>query len=102
MKENKIPTTAKEFFEMYKTLYHFEETEPEYLMDKEDFLLAMNEFAKLHVAEALKQASERVILNIDVITEKANGQFYVVCDGNHYSETKIRIDKDSILTAYSL
>lgn len=52
-----IPTT-KEFFEKYSNLYQFEESSPEYLIDKECFQAAMIEFAKLHVTAALKEAAE--------------------------------------------
>jgi len=51
-----IPTT-EEIFKKYANLAQFEEGEAEYLIDEEDFITAMIEFAKLHVKAALKQAA---------------------------------------------
>jgi hypothetical protein len=49
--------TAEEYFKKYAMYCVFEESSPEYLVDKEDFKEAMIEFAKLHV-EALKGANK--------------------------------------------
>lgn len=51
---SKIPT-AEEFFNQYSNLYQFEEGDPEYLIDKEDFKSSIIEFAKLHVKEAVRE-----------------------------------------------
>jgi hypothetical protein len=50
---SKIPTTD-EFFQQYSNLLQFEEGDPEYLIDKEDFKTSMIKFATLHVKEAIK------------------------------------------------
>lgn len=72
--------------------------------DYDEFKLveALKEYSSLHVQAALKAASEKAILSIDGIVEKGNGQSYFVDSGNHYSETQIEINKDSILNAYPL
>lgn len=57
--------------------------------DKSDLIEAMIEFAKLHVQEALKQASENADMNDDYYNSQQEGSF-----GG--------IDKDSILEAYPL
>jgi len=59
-------------------------------------------FAKMYVVQALKHGSENAILCIDGIREKSNGNTYIVDEGNHYSETVINIDKESILNSYPL
>lgn len=89
---NKIPT-VEEFLD-----------NPKYVQDNHQYntKLAMIEFAKLHVEAALKEATEKHYLMIDGISEKSNGQKYIVDEGNHYSETEIEVSKDSILNAYSL
>jgi len=48
-----IPT-SDEYFKSYSSLYHFEEGDTEYLIDKEDFQLVMIEFARHHVKAALE------------------------------------------------
>lgn len=65
-------------------------------------IFMMHQFAKLHCIEQAKVISEIAILNIDGRAEISNGQQYLVDYGNHYSETEIRINKDSILNAYDL
>jgi len=62
----------------------------------------MIEFAKLHCIEQERVIREKAILSIDGIAEISNGQRYLVDSGNHYSETEIKIDSDSILNAYPL
>ena len=80
--------TAEEFLvrdELFKT--PLTEEEKHYYIDRiityDDYIKGMIEFAKMHVQEALKQASE-------------NAESYVI--GGLTSE----VDKDSILNAYSL
>lgn len=51
--KNKIPT-AEELFHKYSETYHFEEGDPEHLVDEGDFKKAIIEFAKLHVEAALE------------------------------------------------
>ena len=58
------------------------------------------EFAKLHVQAALEAASKEATLLEDDKLYDSNR--YVVDEGNHYSETEISINKDSILNAYLL
>lgn len=57
MSDTKIPT-AEELFSKYSNLLQFEEGDPEYLVDKEDFKNALVEFAQKHVQAALKAASK--------------------------------------------
>lgn len=52
--------TAEELFKKYSNLYQFEEGNPEYLIDKEDFIAAIKEFAQLHVKAALEAALESI------------------------------------------
>ena len=80
--------TSEEFLvrdELFKT--PLTEEEKHYYIDRiityDDYIKGMIEFAKMHVQEALKQASE-------------NAESYVI--GGLTSE----VDKDSILNAYSL
>lgn len=44
---------AEDLFRQYSNLYQFEEGDVEYLINKEDFIKAMIEFAKYHVEKAL-------------------------------------------------
>ena len=66
--------TVKEFLEQDKNGVYSEQ----------DITKIMIEFAKMHVTEALKQASEKAEIENDWDNQKGN------------------ISKDSILTAYSL
>jgi uncharacterized protein YqfB (UPF0267 family) len=104
---SKIPTaklilTGKETYDLeYSTV------------SKYDALEAMIEFAKLHVEEALKQASEKANLHEDYYNEEnfsinelkelAN-EGYPRKDsfGDIYAVDIVSIDKNSILNAYSL
>ena len=68
-----------------------------------DYYLSKSEpktFAKMVALEfgriILEEAADNVILSINGISEKSNGNFYLVDSGNHYSETDINVDKDSI------
>jgi len=103
-----IPT-AEEFFNLKAQqkgwkdhLYYlaFDTANTEF--DKNLLIQWTIEFAKLCCAEQAKVISEKVILNIDGKAEISNGQQYLVDSGNHYCETEIKIDKDSILNAYPL
>lgn len=93
-------TTAKEFFS------------DEYQLDIYSRILTIEEkgieFAKMHVAEALKQAGEKVTMNLSYPSpyEDSNekGLTYANADeisrGGEYGS--VEIDKESILTAYYL
>jgi hypothetical protein len=50
---------AAELFKDYAELCQFEEGPNEYMVDKESFIEALKEFAKMHVTAALKEASEQ-------------------------------------------
>lgn len=82
----KIPT-AEEQFKMYSNLYQFEEGPSEYLVDKEDFVTAVIEFAKLHRKAILEVALKEVDFNWD-------GDELV------FNTHGLIIDKNSILNAY--
>jgi hypothetical protein len=43
--------TAETYFKEYSELYQFEEGSPEYLLDKEDFIKVVKEYAKAAVEE---------------------------------------------------
>lgn len=87
--ENNLITT-EELFKKYRDLYNFEEGEPEYLIDIDNFKNALIEFAKLHVKAALEQASENAKL--------VDRQEYI---GFDIGWTYIKeIDKNSILNCY--
>ncbi len=62
----------------------------------------MIEFAKLHCKRQAKIIVQSHYLMIDGISEKSNGQRFIVDEGNHYTETEVEVDKDSILNAYDL
>lgn len=79
--DNKKIPTAEELFKDYSNLLQFEEGPPEYLVDKEDFISALHEFAKAHVEAALERAAENA---------------EITYFGNYI------VDKHSILTAYPL
>jgi len=80
----KIPT-IKELFNKYSNLYQFEEGDPKYLIDREDFMTALTEFTKLHVKAALEAATKRAVA-------EAYQPDYGAMDAF--------IDKESILSAY--
>ena len=79
---NKI-LSSEELFKKYSNLYHFEEGDAEYLVDKEDFKEAVIEFCKLHVQAALNKANERV--KLDNIYQLKNGSIL-----NDYPLDKIK------------
>ena len=57
------------------------------------------EFAKMHVEEALKQASEKGFIEyIDLNTDETFDYTDVITD----DDVEVNINKDSILNAYSL
>ena len=60
---------------------------------------AMIEFAKMHVQEALKQASEKAFVEyIDLNTDEIFDYTDVITD----DDVEVNINKDSILNAYPL
>lgn len=83
--ENKLPTAKQLLTDNYTTSVYDDNCQIDcsgYL--EKDVTKAMIEFAKLHVQEALKQASEKA-------------------ETIHIRNTEeYRIDKDSILNAYNL
>lgn len=81
--------TAEELFNKYKEHTALTEGHYDYLVDEEDFKEALVEFAKYHVEQALKEASEKA----NIIDEYIGGGLNI--------ELK-SIDKDSIINAYSL
>ena len=86
--------TSEEFFKEYSDNTSLAEGHYDYLVEKNSFKEAMIEFAKMHVQEALKQASE-----------KADADFTYLGDdlkeiGAEYIE--VYTIKDSILNAYPL
>jgi len=99
MEQNKIPT-IDELFKKYSSLCQFEEGDCEYLINKEDFKSAVLEITKYHVETALLKANENADLLAD--GERTYINKYVVSEGNHYSETEININENSILLAYPL
>ena len=70
--------------------------------DRYDFLSKqelMIEFAKMHVQEALKQASEKAFVEyIDLNTDEIFDYTDVITD----DDVEVNINKDSILNAYPL
>jgi hypothetical protein len=62
--ENKIPT-AEELFKYYADHTALSEGHYDYLVNKEDFIEALQKFAKLHVEQALKEASEDANMDSD-------------------------------------
>ncbi len=58
----------------------------------------MIEFAKLHVIEALKQASEKAEIIYE--SHRRDGPYTSTMESSHYTEDSV--DKDSILNAYDL
>ena len=60
---------------------------------------AMIEFAKMHVQEALKQASEKAFVEyIDLNTDEIFDYTYVITD----DDVGVNVNKESILKSYSL
>lgn len=80
--------TTAQLFKTYSNMFCFEEGSPEYLVDKDDFKTALIEFAKFHVAAALKAASET----------KLDGCY----DNTRLDEDRYGNDKSAILTAYPM
>ena len=80
--------TAEELFKKYCNFCQFEEGPNQCVMDIDNFKEAYMEGVKYHIEAALKQASEKVILDY--------GDY--ISDG-HYERI---IDKDSILNSYPL
>lgn len=80
--------TTEQLFKKYSTLQEFVyEGYLEYLVNKEDFMEAMIEFAKYHVENALKKASEKAEIEWDGLP--GIGEFQCV-------------NKESILNSYPL
>lgn len=88
MDNNKI-MTAEEYFNEYSNLYSFEEGDPMYLIDKEDFIEVIIEFAKYHVKIALETASEKVQMKLKDNIEEL-----------HLNDDWMEVDRNSILNAY--
>ena len=96
--------TATEFLvrdELFKT--PLTEEEKHYYIDRiithDDYIKGMIEFAKMHVQEALKQASEKVFVEyIDLNTDEIFDYTDVITD----DDVEVNINKDSILNAYPL
>lgn len=84
--------TIEELFKQYSNLYHFEEGDAEYLVDKEDFKEAVLQFAKTHVQLALESA-----YNNAYIIEVKKVQEYDYADSSNYG-----VSKESILNCYPL
>ena len=95
---------AEEFLvrdELFKT--PLTEEEKHYYIDRiityDDYIKAMIEFAKMHVQEALKQASEKAFVEyIDLNTDEIFDYTDVITD----DDVEVNINKDSILNAYPL
>ena len=81
--EKKIIPTANELFEQY---HGFEADS-----SSRDIISLMIEFAKLHVQQALKEASEKALMEEDW-----------VWDGEEENHVYTGVDKDSILKSYPL
>ena len=96
--------TAEEFLvrdELFKT--PLTEEEKHYYIDRiityDDYIKAMIEFAKMHVQEALKQASKKAFVEyIDLTTDETFDYTDVITD----DDVEVNINKDSILNAYHL
>ena len=86
--DNPTTVSASQLFQKYSNLYSLEEGSPEFFIDKEDFTVALIEFAKFHVAAALKAAS---------VTD-----FGGCYDNTHIGDDRYGNDKNAILTAYPL
>jgi hypothetical protein len=52
--------TPEDFFIYYSETFHFEEGDPEKAVTKEDFIEALNGFAKVKVDEAVNKIAEKV------------------------------------------
>ena len=84
--------TAEEFLKNNEEYYMEIEESPE-------IFEMMIEFAKLHVQEALKQASEKAFVEyIDLNTDEIFDYTDVITD----DDVEVNINKDSILNAYHL
>lgn len=92
-----IPT-AEELFKKYSNLYQFEEGNPEYLIDKEDFITAIKEFAKMHCKAALEAAEKSNFIDAKgiSISPKSNNLHWTA----YGSIGDIVYKKESILNAY--
>ena len=96
--------TAEEFLcrdELFKT--PLTEEEKHYYIDRiityDDYIKGMIEFAKMHVQEALKQASEKAFVEyIDLTTDEIFDYTDVITDDN----VGANVNKESILNAYPL
>ncbi len=89
--DNILPTT-EDLFKKYSNLLQFEEGEPDYYVDKEDFKAALIEFTTLH----LKAQTEAIINNASIVEVKKVDKY------DYADESNYGVDKDSIRTAYSL
>lgn len=100
MGENEIMTTDN-LFKYYSNLYQFEEGDPEYLVDKEDFKEALIKFTKHHVKLALENCWEKALIEkIEYLQDGSEVQLDIFkeeyCNGSW-----IKINKDSILNTYT-
>ena len=84
--------TAEEFFKEYSDNTSLSEGHYDYLVEKNSFKEAMIEFAKMHVQEALKQASEKASVTPIDHEEISEGSFRPIWG----------VDDESILNAYPL
>ena len=95
---------AEEFLvrdELFKT--PLTEEEKHYYIDRiityDDYIKAMIEFAKMHVQESLKQASEKAFVEyIDLNTDEIFDYTDVITD----DDVGVNVNKESILNAYPL
>lgn len=78
--------TIDKCFEKYKNLYSFEEGEPEFLIDEEDFKKSLKEFTEYHVNKALEKAANEATAGIGW-----SQKFY---------DNVAIVDKKSILNCY--
>lgn len=97
----KVPT-AEEQFKMYSNLYQFEEGPSEYLIDKEDFVTAVIEFARLHRKAMIEAVNENGKLDVEDVVygiiEVQDG--YCGHEGYNDDLILVSINKESIDNAY--
>lgn len=92
--------TAEEYFDFYSRPWTCESyIDSEWLIDKENFKLAMIEFAKLHVKAALETASEKASILSD--GEDIGSSFTWEAYNTSRGDIEYEVNKDSILKAYS-
>lgn len=107
--KDKILKTTDDYFKYYTNLFHFEEGDPEYLIDEEDFKKALIDYAKEAIKADRENVAEHASLKHHYYREDENPEEFKAnrdlweCRtdsyGDSYAVDVYEVDKDSIINA---